>query len=500
MPSQMAFRRRIPRYLPIKQGMELAINLMSTLMGRRARYSPARENFKDLSQEEENQLKSELAAQLNSLQSGNILTNHILLEEKGWMRWMHCIPKAERKDLCSILESHYFYIVAGSVEGRKVHNISHPNAIPAVVCWERPQEGWLKLNVDASYLRKPIPGTDHNTVVGGVFRDSSAKIQGEKYSYSLRACGVVNAELFGIHAGLSQYSTVQNLCLDFKFLKIECDNTKAVEVANGGDIETEESTNVNQSIDGIKKAEFEEIQSVDEIKKAKKAEFEESQSEIKNDEFEKMERKETQRSILDDKKRLENDGCKIIICHNHREVNKVADCIVTMKVKSLNFSVVVPNNASNDRRDEIIRKIKAREEKRNEDEINRYVVADAKGSYHVHLPKYTETPEVGLALLSHGIPKGNQARLVFPYTAVEMQNLEGHIWDAETEKMNSMQPSEVDDWANFRDDHIMQQQSTIQAEEAEKIPFVGDKEPLSSLADEYRSGSPILLEKNKGTD
>ncbi|CAI9764115.1 unnamed protein product [Fraxinus pennsylvanica] len=43
----------------------------------------------------------------------------------------------------------------------------------------------------------------------------------------------------------------------------------------------------------------------------------------------------------------------------------------------------------------------------------------------------------------------------------------------------------------------MQQQSAIQAEEAEKIPFVGDKEPLSSLAVEYKSGNAILLEKIK---
>ncbi|KAA8529976.1 hypothetical protein F0562_034420 [Nyssa sinensis] len=72
---------------------------------------------------------------------------------------------------------------------------------------------------------------------------------------------------------------------------------------------------------------------------------------------------------------------------------------------------------------------------------------------------------------------------------------EGLLADAERE--SSIQASEVDDWANFRDDDIMQQQSAIQAEEAVKIPFVGDKEPLSSLAAEYQSGSPIMLEKIK---
>ncbi|KAH0868312.1 hypothetical protein HID58_075334, partial [Brassica napus] len=34
-------------------------------------------------------------------------------------------------------------------------------------------------------------------------------------------------------------------------------------------------------------------------------------------------------------------------------------------------------------------------------------------------------------------------------------------------------------------------------EEAAKFPYVGDKEPLSSLAAEYQAGSPILLEKIK---
>lgn len=65
------------------------------------------------------------------------------------------------------------------------------------------------------------------------------------------------------------------------------------------------------------------------------------------------------------------------------------------------------------------------------------------------------------------------------------------------ENLTTTEPSEGDDWATFRDDQIMQQQSAIQ-EEAGKVPYVGDKEPLSSLRAEYESGgSPILLEKIK---
>lgn len=56
-----------------------------------------------------------------------------------------------------------------------------------------------------------------------------------------------------------------------------------------------------------------------------------------------------------------------------------------------------------------------------------------------------------------------------------MQNLDGHRVESETETVTSIQTPEVDDWENFRDDDIMQQQSAIQAEEGGKIPFVGDK-------------------------
>ncbi|KAJ7004536.1 OVARIAN TUMOR DOMAIN-containing deubiquitinating enzyme 1 [Populus alba] len=68
-----------------------------------------------------------------------------------------------------------------------------------------------------------------------------------------------------------------------------------------------------------------------------------------------------------------------------------------------------------------------------------------------------------------------------------MQNQEGQLAaDGETEVT-----CEIEDWANFGggDDDVTQQQSSV--------PFVGDKEPLSALAAEYQSGSPILLQKIK---
>ncbi|KAG8649494.1 OVARIAN TUMOR DOMAIN-containing deubiquitinating enzyme 1 [Manihot esculenta] len=70
------------------------------------------------------------------------------------------------------------------------------------------------------------------------------------------------------------------------------------------------------------------------------------------------------------------------------------------------------------------------------------------------------------------------------------QNLEGQLPDEQT-------ASQFEDWANFGDDDIMQQHSAIRSAEADKIPFLGEKEPISALAAEYESGSPILIEKIK---
>ncbi|KAF8390744.1 hypothetical protein HHK36_025271 [Tetracentron sinense] len=110
-----------------------------------------------------------------------------------------------------------------------------------------------------------------------------------------------------------------------------------------------------------------------------------------------------------------------------------------------------------------------------------------------------------------------------------MQSKEELVADGEMECVSSNPALAVDDWANFRDNDIMQQQTAIQAEEAEKMPFVGDKaraahallklyavkswlnlieemdkgtnqEPLSALAAEYQSGSSVLQEKIKVLD
>ncbi|RDX98726.1 Ubiquitin thioesterase otubain-like protein, partial [Mucuna pruriens] len=76
-----------------------------------------------------------------------------------------------------------------------------------------------------------------------------------------------------------------------------------------------------------------------------------------------------------------------------------------------------------------------------------------------------------------------------------MQSKEAVLEDGEIESV-AVAESEFDEWTSFGDDDIMQQQYAIQADEAKKVPF----EPLSSLAAEYKSGSPILLEKIKVLD
>lgn len=56
-----------------------------------------------------------------------------------------------------------------------------------------------------------------------------------------------------------------------------------------------------------------------------------------------------------------------------------------------------------------------------------------------------------------------------------MKDQDGDVADAEKETLTSVQTSEIDDWKRFKDDDIMEQHSAIQAEQAVKIPFVGDK-------------------------
>lgn len=79
-----------------------------------------------------------------------------------------------------------------------------------------------------------------------------------------------------------------------------------------------------------------------------------------------------------------------------------------------------------------------------------------------------------------------------------MQNQDEIPVEPETESTTFITDYEADgDWSNYKDSDVMQQQSAIWEEDAAKFPYVGDKEPLSSLEAEYKSGSPILLEKIK---
>lgn len=54
-----------------------------------------------------------------------------------------------------------------------------------------------------------------------------------------------------------------------------------------------------------------------------------------------------------------------------------------------------------------------------------------------------------------------------------------------------------DGWSCYKDDDVLQQQAAIEAEEAEKSPLVGSKEPITMLAAEYQTGNCIIQEKIK---
>lgn len=87
----------------------------------------------------------------------------------------------------------------------------------------------------------------------------------------------------------------------------------------------------------------------------------------------------------------------------------------------------------------------------------------------------TDCLRVGKNIRSSLCSSQSSKSLSFLLLKRKMQNPEEQGLDAEKENLSTCQASQPDDWANYRDDDIMQQQSAIQAEEAEKIPFVGDK-------------------------
>lgn len=66
-------------------------------------------------------------------------------------------------------------------------------------------------------------------------------------------------------------------------------------------------------------------------------------------------------------------------------------------------------------------------------------------------------------------------RDILDWAPETMESQEGLQADAESEHKVSIPASDVYAWENIRDDDIMQQQSAIRAEEAEKVPFIGDK-------------------------
>ncbi|CAN8304053.1 unnamed protein product [Cochlearia groenlandica] len=78
-----------------------------------------------------------------------------------------------------------------------------------------------------------------------------------------------------------------------------------------------------------------------------------------------------------------------------------------------------------------------------------------------------------------------------------MQNQNDMVKD-ESEVSSSISAFNYEEWGSCSGEDAMK--PSFQEEESAKVPYVGDKEPLSSLSAEYESGSPILLEKIKLLD
>ncbi|KAL1218726.1 OVARIAN TUMOR DOMAIN-containing deubiquitinating enzyme 1 [Cardamine amara subsp. amara] len=81
-----------------------------------------------------------------------------------------------------------------------------------------------------------------------------------------------------------------------------------------------------------------------------------------------------------------------------------------------------------------------------------------------------------------------------------MQNQNEIVKDEAEEVAASISAIKGEEWGCSSSIEDAMDQHSFQEEEAAKVPYVADKEPLSSLSAEYQSGSPILLEKIKILD
>ncbi|KAK4772053.1 hypothetical protein SAY86_013828 [Trapa natans] len=75
-----------------------------------------------------------------------------------------------------------------------------------------------------------------------------------------------------------------------------------------------------------------------------------------------------------------------------------------------------------------------------------------------------------------------------------MLNKDKQVDEGEAESSTS---NLLPDWFYEIDNDVTDQQFDAESLELEKIPLIGDKEPLSVLEAEYKSGSPVWLEKIK---
>lgn len=210
------------------------------------------------------------------------------------------IPVEEREELTKILKDANIQAVTSESEisnGKFSKCLLYGTKLPLIIRWEKPDNGCLKCNVDASYSlnyqiliasQSPVgssPPTKCNAICAGLFRNSDgAQVGNEFVELLFDMKDVLEAELNAILFGLEEfwYQPIEEK-KSCKRLVLECDSFSAVRIANG--------------------------------------KF--------RSEKEKEQRGALYREILSYKEKLEDHGFQIDINYVNRAINHVADALVS---------------------------------------------------------------------------------------------------------------------------------------------------------------------------
>ncbi|XP_027164469.1 uncharacterized protein LOC113764702 [Coffea eugenioides] len=177
----------------------------------------------------------------------------------GWCKWMNSIPCSERVELCDVMARNLICVLSPEQKDLLPAKrcINALNVPPQVLWWHHPEEGCLKCNVDASLdQEKDVEkdqlkniknehgvdnqnGSKRDGYVGGLFRNWLGHVKGDLFFVMVPdMTNTLQTELIAIRLGLEQF--LQQFLEDFDEkqeytrLIIECDNFRAVRIANHG--------------------------------------------------------------------------------------------------------------------------------------------------------------------------------------------------------------------------------------------------------------------------